>query len=57
MDKISPHFAGITSAIDELALLKKEENVKQKPAIIMGDELDKFDSLLKKITNHRELAN
>ena len=54
--KISPIFSSITSAIDELAKLKKEDILKQSPTILMGEEFEKFDDLLKKIQNHRELA-
>ena len=56
LDKVSPYFAGITSAIDELAELKKQDLLYQCPKILMGDELEKFDSLFQKIQNHRELA-
>jgi len=52
MDKVSPHFAKISASLNAL----ENANKKVQPSILVGDELQRFDGLIKKIQNHREIV-
>ena len=56
---MSPHYERIAAALKEVESLKKKEGDKidLPPSILMqDDELTKFEGLLKKIQNHREVV-
>ena len=58
-NKVSPHYERIAAALKEVESLKKKEGDKidLPPSILMqDDELTKFEGLLKKIQNHREVV-
>ena len=55
LEKVSPHYERLSAAMKEvenLKLLAKEEA----PSILLGDELTKFEGLLKKVQNHRDIV-
>lgn len=55
----SPHYERIAAALKEVENIKKKDASKAKrpPSILLGDELQRFEGLLKKIQNHREIAD
>lgn len=58
LEKVSPHYKRIAAALQEVENLKLEEKKsEQRPSILLGDELTKFEGLLAKIQNHREIVN
>lgn len=50
--KVSPHYKGITAMMDEFANIPKTAET---PSLLFGDSIGKFDSLLTKINEHREI--
>ena len=49
---MSPHYKGITAMMDEFA---NNPMNNETPSLLYGDSIGKFDSLLTKINEHREI--
>ena len=54
---MSPHYERISAALKKIENLKDEERVDMTPSLLIGDELSKFEGMLKKIEYHRKIAN
>ena len=57
IEKVSPHYERISAALKEVEHFKTKERADVAPSMLVGDELSKFEGALKKIQNHREIAN
>ena len=57
LDKFSPHYDKIVKALNEVDKLKNWATKDEAPILIIGEEIDRFEGLLKKVQNHREIVN
>ena len=57
LDKFSPHYDKIVKALNEVDQLKNLAPKDVEPILIIGEEIERFEGLLKKVQNHREIVN
>ena len=49
LDKFSPHYDKIVKALNEVDKLKNWATKDEAPILIIGEEIDRFEGLLKKV--------